>query len=273
MGTHIINSLTNGPIGGCVISGSSPAVLQDERATTTNSETLQLLPDTPLFHNHSDSHAQAMSGLQQLYLQERELPENSIELRGLWSRALNDGNRSTRLLISGMEFGFLLVQFCIILLLLDFALGLDNFDVVWRCPGGMTNDVAQETLYFICLAIGIARPFVDSSFVQPREILHLRSLPPSIHVVKCEDCSLAMVPPPARQLRLFSRIISYFRRKHALFWLSRYTAFTHLTHCPRIRIETNWRAAQHISKVFNYRLNLPTCLQKSVGTARHGCDN
>lgn len=210
----------NGLIGECTASGSSTTVLIDE--------VTHALPDIPLFHNHPDGHVQAMSMLQLLYHQSPNNSNNSIGLQKIRRRALDNRNRSDRLTIGGMEFVFLLQQICILLLLLTFTFAIDDFDVVWQCPG-LTNWSIVTWVGYICLAIGIARPFVDSSFVQPREILHISSLPPSIIVGTCEDCCLAMVPPPGRRTGILCRIISYFQRHFTLFRMRKYTSLSQLS--------------------------------------------
>lgn len=153
-----------------------------------------------------------MYELQQLFLQPSA---NLIGLQEIYDRALN-GKRSQRIALISIELGYLLQQICILLLVIYFTTRIDHFDVFWQCPG-RGNWAITYSMIFICLVLGIVRPFVDSSFVQPREILHIRPLPSAISVGVCEDCSLFRVPPPGRRTSLFSRIISFSRRQFTLF--------------------------------------------------------
>lgn len=77
------------------------------------------------------------------------------------------------------------------LMMCGFALTMDNFSVFWEC----WNIDILISIWFgaACVAVGIVRPFVGSSFVQQREILHICSLPSAIRVQTCQNCSLAII--------------------------------------------------------------------------------
>lgn len=139
--------------------------------------------------------------------------ETSNRLRELMFRALDEDTRSRRLPFTGMKLAFLLFQHGIFYLLIAVAPTMVSIVPVWAC-----RSVAEEAIFVAIIALtvsaGIVQTFTESSFVQTHEILQLSPFPSFDHLVKCEDCSLAVNSPPTRACGSFFLSIRHFQR----FW-------------------------------------------------------
>lgn len=205
----------------------SATIPQAETCTITLGRTHQSPIPSPASPAHAGvgRHRQEMFKLHQLYHLGSPLSEPSNLLHELRSRAINDENRSTRIGVSGMELAFLTVQSAIILVLLVFVTSIEDLDLVWQCPGEITWNISLW-LGGICILAGTIRPLWDSSFLNPREILHLRSIPSSIHAATCKNCSVNAIPPLGQGSGFLSRLRTFFRNEHSRFQLSKYIHLT-----------------------------------------------
>lgn len=137
-------------------------------------------------------------------------PTRIRTVRDIMLSALMENKRPTRIFITVMKFGFVLLQGGLLYLLILIIPTLADINIVWLCLGD-GNSVVMCGIGIMVVLAGIIRTFAESSVVSTDEIFHLSPLPTSSSFMTCENCPAANIPTPDGVLETIPSRIGYYR--------------------------------------------------------------